>query len=344
MRPIILIPAYNPDDKTLKTINELKEAGFERIVVVDDGSKEECEAIFDQMIEDEAITLLRHAVNLGKGRALKTGFNAILQLYPDTGVVACDADGQHPTEAIVLTADALEKHPDSLIFGVRKFVGAKNIPWTSFMGNMITKGVFKLVTGLSFGDTQTGLRGFPVNFMKKLMNIRGERFEFENTMLLAVRSHQVDYVEVPMETVYINENETSHFNNWVDSTRIYLNILRYALFPIFSGLLSYFISLIWFKNIVVCNPIRPVLIYAVGLLAGWIILSFSIKKENAKSQLLDIGAVVLCTVIFYLLNVTAQLSFSGAWWLTAIVAAPLNYTLYLKLRYGKKPKRTKVKS
>ena len=99
----VIIPAYKPDDKMLKTLEELVGAGFDDILVVNDGSDEEFTEIFTAVEKIPQCTLLVHPVNKGKGAALKTAFRYVLDNREDkTCVVTADADGQHLTKDIVL--------------------------------------------------------------------------------------------------------------------------------------------------------------------------------------------------------------------------------------------------
>ena len=70
----VLIPAYKPDEKMLTTLDELVKAGFTDILVVNDGSGEEFETIFEEVKKMPQCTLLVHPENKGKGAALKTAF------------------------------------------------------------------------------------------------------------------------------------------------------------------------------------------------------------------------------------------------------------------------------
>lgn len=231
---IIIIPAYNPDAKCLATIEGLVEAGFEDIVVVDDGSKPECGPLFDRMADMPQCHLLHHAVNQGKGRALKTAFNHCLLAFPErVGAITADADGQHAVEDIVRMAEALLEHPRNLILGCRDF-GEQHVPFKSRWGNRITRGVFSFASGLKISDTQTGLRGIPTSFMGRLLNVAGERFEYETNMLLECRPRQVGVTEVPIRTIYLERNKSTHFNPLLDSARIYSLFLKYIFSAFFS--------------------------------------------------------------------------------------------------------------
>ncbi len=101
----LIIPAYKPDEKLLSTIADAKRAGFEDILIIDDGSGKEFENVFSSVEEISGCTLLRHDVNKGKGAALRTAFTYFLEnRNSGIGVITADADGQHLTKDIVATA------------------------------------------------------------------------------------------------------------------------------------------------------------------------------------------------------------------------------------------------
>lgn len=232
---VVLIPAWNPAEDFCSFVAELFRVGFSVVVVVDDGSELSCRGVFDSLAGSGA-HVLRHTVNLGKGRALKTGFNFILDRFPHLlGVVTADADGQHRVEDVVRVAEALEISPRRTVLGCRQFVGT--VPMRSRFGNSVTRWVFRFVTGKSVSDTQTGLRGFPVALLPELMGLPGERYEYEMTVLGHLCRSGSTVVEVPIATVYLDGNQSSHFDPVRDSMRIYFVLLRfYASSLVASGI------------------------------------------------------------------------------------------------------------
>jgi len=122
----VLIPAYNPDEVLYKVVHSLIDLDFKDIIIVDDGSKPECEPIFEKLEKMEQCHVLKHAVNSGKGRALKTGLNYFYLNFPNSsGIVTADADGQHQPRDILKVANILSENPGKLIMGVRK-IGTKD--------------------------------------------------------------------------------------------------------------------------------------------------------------------------------------------------------------------------
>lgn len=238
----VIIPAYEPDEKLIVLLQHLQEAGIAHIVVVDDGSGSDYRTLFERAEAMEGCIVLTHTVNLGKGRALKTAFNYCLMQYPDmAGCVTADSDGQHTPKDILACMKKLWDNPDALILGCRNF-DAKDVPARSSFGNKCTRKVLQYLIGISVSDTQTGLRAIPSSFMETLMNVKGERFEFETNMLIETKNRNIPIQEVPVETIYIEENKTSHFNPIKDSIRIYMIFGKF----LFSSLSSSVLDLLLF--------------------------------------------------------------------------------------------------
>lgn len=187
----------------------------------------------------EHITILHHAVNLGKGQALKTAFNYVLtqfQVSPG-GVVTCDSDGQHLVEDILKVTKQLLHHPNTLWLGSRQF--DLDVPLRSRFGNTLTRKIFEWLIGQKLMDTQTGLRGIPIHFLPELLQTTSTGYDFELDMLIKAAKRKVQIKEIPITTVYENNNQSSHFNPIIDSFKIYFVFLRFLTFAIVSGLFDF---------------------------------------------------------------------------------------------------------
>ncbi len=278
MRPVILIPSLNPDERLLHLVDELMRSDFTDIIIVNDGSRADCAPVFDSLVQ-MGCRVYTHAVNLGKGRALKTGINEYLNEYPDrSGVITADADGQHSVEDIRRIAKAMEKWPDKLIMGVRDFAQS-DVPWKSRTGNRITRTLFGYLSGLKLTDTQTGLRGIPASSMGWMLGMKGERFEYEMNMLIECKKHELDIVEVPIRTIYINENESSHFNPLLDAIRIYALLGKFAMASIGSALLDLALFALITKALLPVNFAESI---AIGTVAARICSSLFNYALNKK--------------------------------------------------------------
>ena len=246
----IIIPAYEPDERLVHLLLELDAKEMGPVILVNDGSVgADYDSIFEEskrIIEKRGGCLLEHDINRGKGRALKTAFSYILNKRDDiVAAVTADSDGQHSSSCIQKVMDAIQENEDALVLGVRKF-DLDGIPWKSRCGNTITVKVFKYVTGESVSDTQTGLRGIPRGYMQDLLDLKGERFEFEMRMLVDVVGKR-KIIEVPIETIYDSkDNHQTHFDPFKDSARIYKVLGEKFLTFVISSLSSSVIDIVIF--------------------------------------------------------------------------------------------------
>lgn len=237
---VILIPAYQPQESLLPLVQQLLTQDvkqlIEQVIIVNDGS--DATLIFEQLQNIPQVTVLHHAINLGKGAALKTGFNhALLQFPTARFIVSADADGQHLPEDILKVADAaLATTQPTLVLGVRTF--SQDIPLRSLVGNQTTRLVVKFFTGLNLADTQTGLRAWSADLARQVLKIRINGYDFEMECLIRAKElvPQLVLQEVPIQTVYEEGNKSSHFNPLLDSMRIYFVFLRYCGAGLFTAL------------------------------------------------------------------------------------------------------------
>lgn len=221
---IALIPAYEPLPLLTDLTKEAQEAGFE-VIVVDDGGGPRFAHIFESA--SQYAHILTHEVNRGKGRAMKTGMEYIRDNYPaDSIIVTVDADGQHRISDAWKLCEMAQAEPGALMLGSRKFTG--NVPLRSRFGNSVTRAVYRISTGLAVRDTQTGLRAFSMALLPDLLEIPGDRYEYEMNVLLEFARRRTPIREMDIPTIYIDDNSSSHFNTLKDSVRIYKEILKFS--------------------------------------------------------------------------------------------------------------------
>jgi putative flippase GtrA len=236
VRVAILIPAYKPTQALVAAVSRLDESYVDRIVVVDDGSGPEYASLFEAVKCSCKAVVLRHAVNLGKGAALKTGMNACLCEDPDTLVVTADADGQHLPDDILHVAAQGRAQRDALVLGSRGFDA--DVPLRSRIGNVLTRHVLRIVLGYALADTQTGLRAVPAALAQDLLRLSSHGYEFELDMLIRCKRLGVPILQVPIQTVYLERNASSHFNPLLDSMRIYFTLVRFVFASLTTALLD----------------------------------------------------------------------------------------------------------
>ena len=248
----VVLPSLDPDEKLIAVVDGLLEYGFSDIILVNDGSKQENLHYFtDLAAQHPEIHLLHHEVNKGKGAALKNAFRYFLANRPEGyGVVTVDGDNQHhPADTRACCEHMLET--GHAVLGCRDF-NQEDVPARSSFGNKTTSMIFKVFVGMTISDTQTGLRALPRPVLEELVEVYGDRFEYETNMLLAFKTKGIAFDEVKIRTVYIEENKSSHFRVIHDSWRIYKLILahffRYTLSSLVSAVVDTgaFSALSWF--------------------------------------------------------------------------------------------------
>lgn len=226
---IALVPAYCPEKSMIESVKALS-AEFPAVVIVDDGCEDKYAPIFDAVRDLPGVVILKHPENRGKGCALKTGFNYVLEHHPDAkGVVTLDADGQHTVKDTIRCCEKFLENPDSIVFGCRDFASDEKIPARSRFGNRLTSRLMKFFCDIKLSDTQTGLRVHSMKYLKELTQVAGERYEYEMNVIFALKDMDVPFVEVPIEVIYLDNNSSSHFNPIKDSLKIYKVFVKFCI-------------------------------------------------------------------------------------------------------------------
>jgi glycosyltransferase involved in cell wall biosynthesis len=223
-RKIALIPAFEPGASLSGVAAKLVGSGFS-VVIVDDGSGPDYAGRFQEarIFAD----VVSYMPNQGKGHAIKAGLEYIAaNCARGSVIVTVDSDGQHTAEDADAVAARAAMEPDALTLGVRSF--GDGTPARSAFGNSVTRTVYRLVTGVSVSDTQTGLRAFGVGLIPVFHEIAGERYEYEMNALIACPALGIAIREVPIRTIYMDNNSGSHFHTIRDSALVYSGVFTAA--------------------------------------------------------------------------------------------------------------------
>ncbi len=257
MKKIALIPSYEPNEKLIKIIDELNQNGFE-IVLVNDGSDNRFDSIFDTC--KEKCTYLTYSENKGKGYALKTGLQYIQENFKNDVVVTMDSDGQHTIKDAKNLIEMAKKRENTIFLGKRLRTG--NIPFKSRIGNVATRLMYRLSTGIDIYDTQTGLRAFQTNLIPFLLTVKGNRFEYEMNMLLDAPRNGIALEESVIETIYEENNTGTHFHPIKDSYLVYQQIIKFISSSFASFIIDYLfycLGTVIFKSIVIANIVARII-------------------------------------------------------------------------------------
>jgi dolichol-phosphate mannosyltransferase len=327
----ILIPAYQPDEKLSHLVKQLRMLGLNDIVVVDDGSQEEIKPLFEALA-NQGCVVLRHAENQGKGAAIKTGIRYLLQQDGNIeGVVTCDADGQHAPKDIAALVAALDENPEALLLGTRDFT-LPQVPRQSRFGNRFSSMYFRFVTQKVCEDTQTGLRAIPNKLFSLAVMIPQNRYDYEMTFLIDAALTGVMIQSVPIETVYLDHNASSHFRPIVDSILIYKEPIKFILSSLMCtaldlGLFALFLWVIHRRSdvaVVLATVIARLVSGAFNFILN---RKFSFHSKHAlKPQLMRYGILYVFTL---LTSAWAVQILADAFGLPIVFKAMVDFTLFL---------------
>lgn len=211
MKIAIIIPSYNPTNKLIILVKELQKE-FNSIIIIDDGSDEQAKKIYDKI---KGVKVIYNGVNYGKGYSLKKG---ISELKNVDAFITVDADLQHSPKDILRIKNELRK--SDIVLGIRDF-NQKGVPFTSKFGNKFSSLIYKIKTGISLKDTQTGLRGINIKYKDICLHTKGNRYEYEMNFLYSIAKNKIDFKCIDIETIYEDNNSSSHFHAIRDSILIH---------------------------------------------------------------------------------------------------------------------------
>ena len=214
LKACVIIPTYN-NAATLAAVIEDVTKYSNQVIVINDGSTDNTVNIVKKY---PAVQFISYAKNVGKGWALRKAF-AYATAKGYQYAISIDSDGQHFAKDLPAFYDKLEQQPHAIIIGARN-MGQASVPGGSSFGNKVSNFWFKVETGITSPDTQSGFRLYPLQPLKK-MNFITRKYEFEIEVLVRAAWKGVDVVSVPVTVYYAPAGERiSHFRPYKDFFRI----------------------------------------------------------------------------------------------------------------------------
>lgn len=197
----ITIPLYNDEKMILKVIKSLQDKGYNNIVVVDDGSKDDG---YEVVKKNTNVIVAKHIINRGQGAALQTGMEIAL----DKGakyIVHFDSDGQHDVKDIDHMLDTLIKGNYDIVLGSR-FLKENKIPLKKRI--ILKLGILftYLLSQIWLTDVHNGLRVMTADTAKKL-DLQHDRMEHASEILDKIKVLNLKYTEVPVTIHYTNYSQ-----------------------------------------------------------------------------------------------------------------------------------------
>lgn len=189
----IIVPGYNESKYVGKMLDKLLKI-HKNVIFIDDGSSDNT---YKLALKRASVTL-RHAVNLGKGAALKTGCEYAFRKMKAEAVVIMDSDDQHDPRELKSFFKELDNGTD-VVFGVRKFKA--DMPLLKFLGNKLSSIIVNLLCGKYFSDIPSGYKAFTHSAYRKI-NWSSQGYGVETEIAVKVARNKLNYVEIPIATVY----------------------------------------------------------------------------------------------------------------------------------------------
>lgn len=212
----ILIPAVNASRTIPRLFARLwKFVEPAQVIVVDDGSEDDTAEVCSM----HGVHVFRHHRNLGKGKALQTGFDAFLQTE-FSFVATIDADLQHAPENLPSFVEVQRLSGADIVVGKRRIFGV-GMPPHRMLSNILTSKLVSLRTGLHIPDSQCGYRLVARQAIEAI-TLESSGYEAETEFLIKAAKKGFRVEAVPIETIYAGEK--SSMKNW-DTTFKFIKVL-----------------------------------------------------------------------------------------------------------------------
>lgn len=211
---VVVIPTYNNAGTVCRVIDDVKNF-TQNIIVVNDGSTDNTYELINAI---EGITIIHYTQNRGKGHALTRGLAKATEMGYRYAITI-DSDGQHFADDIPVFIKRIEEVPDSLLIGARNLT-ADNMPSKNTFANKFSNFWYKVETGKTLSDTQSGYRLYPLHAIKGMRTLTSG-YEFEVEIIVRAAWKGINVENVPIKVYYAPEGErVSHFKPLKDFTRI----------------------------------------------------------------------------------------------------------------------------
>jgi len=220
IRACAVIPYYEHPQTLGTTVQALRRHGL-TCWIVDDGSGAAAHAVAQRLAaqEPDAVKLLTHASNRGKGAAVLTGCrNAAAAGF--THALQIDADGQHDLDNVPELLAQAATRPEALVLGTPRFDAS--VPRSRLYGRYLTHlWVWINTLSLEVGDSMCGFRVYPLAPLLALASSErlGRRMEFDTEVVVRLHWRGTPMIGVPTRVIYPLEG-VSHFDLWRDNLLI----------------------------------------------------------------------------------------------------------------------------
>ncbi|WP_395744692.1 glycosyltransferase family 2 protein [Prosthecobacter sp.] len=189
-----LIPAYREAMAIADVVGRTRPQ-VDLVLVVDDGSPDDTAAL----ARAAGAEVIVHAVNQGKGAAMKTGMKTLAERGYDY-IMLLDGDGQHAPEE-VSRFTAVARSGSAYVVVGNRFENIKGMPLVRRCVNSLMSRIISNACGMRIPDTQCGFRLIRSSLVTYIMG-SSDHFDFETEMLLLASRAGFTIQSVPVSTIY----------------------------------------------------------------------------------------------------------------------------------------------
>lgn len=329
---VVLIPAYEPDGELIRITKELKSQGL-YVLTVNDGSGEKYNDVFSEISRFATVVTLEK--NCGKGAALKAGMKYIKENIPECeGFITCDADGQHRVEDVLRVREQLHKE-NKFVLTVRERNKNYKVPFRSKVGNNLSRFVYSMLTNRYLSDNQSGLRGFSASHIDWMIKVEKNNYDYEMNVLYYAAKMGLKITTIPIQAIYLGNNESSHFNPIKDTVRIYKSLFALAggtFIAFFAAeVMILLLSIFWgYNHLTVTLPSVGAISYFVCILLNKYVFFRDVPRYDYWTTL---GFTIISYFVYMLMCMVAVLSFPNiplffSFNISYIICIPLKYSLH----------------
>jgi len=349
----VIIPSLNPDKKLADYVEKIISSNITSVIVINDGSDSKYDEIFENINNIKGCTVIRHEINKGKGAALKTGYKYFLENFNRyRGVITADSDGQHDIEDILRISELIGIGENKkAVLGQRDLYN-KNVPIRSRIGNASSALLFSLLYGCNIWDTQSGLRGFSADLIPLMIEIEGERYDYEMNVLSFLRINNINIIKIPIKTIYINNNKGSHYRTVYDTAKIFIRIVnsffRHSALTLAFGILDISLFAICYY-LLLTNAAPAARIFICSFAARICVLAISniparknaplnriSNKSNLVSYIIWTGQLIVSCLLVLKLFASAMLNIIFIKYITDLVICIVTYQIQKRSDFKKK--------
>ena len=191
----VVVPAYNEAHslpKLLKELNPFCKNNNWKLILINDGSKDNTKQILNEFIEDQEFEIIHHKVNRGYGGAIKSGIKNAKTKY----CVTIDADGQHNLGDVEILFKKMIETDADLIVGNRK--GNSTSGWFRELGKSIIRSVAKIMMPLKIYDINSGMKMYDTKLAKQYIQLCPDGMAFSDIITLIFIFKRNLVLEVPI--------------------------------------------------------------------------------------------------------------------------------------------------